>query len=519
MSRRQYPELSVSRKRPIRPLSIIVVHFSDDYFHNILKSECVHDSFNQFITVDNRRNLFFDNLSQAINAGLDQAQHELMMVVHEDVLLLPGWHERFEKSLLELEKVDPRWGMLGSAGWTDQNSLVGHWSDPHQYSNTLVDTTFVPVGRLDEQLMIFRKSSGIRLDAFLPSIHNVGRDLASTLQERGFKTYVLDAPTIHKFADEQGNLVEEKEDSPKIQGRKLPSYIADRACCDEYLNHKWPEWRPKNFKEEGYSLSKFSESVRNRLERPVVLLARGGSGSRLLSSLAIDAGVFLGNDLNISGDSRELVQALYRGVLAKYLWRASWQKQRIISRIRLAAALMLEEGQSEGLWGFKLPESMLLVPEIDQAFREARYIHLIRDPLTTCLRRTHMTARFDNTIGRVAIPLAYRHCGRDLIRSLDDSSALHMAYTTIHQIETVRAYARSHLRGRYLEVRFEEVLATPMKTIAAVTQWLGTEPQTNKLETQIDPRRAVQSGSPYPREVEDAVARIVAPLRRKLGYL
>lgn len=324
MGQRQYPVLLISGTRPTRPLSFIVVHYCDDYFYNLLRSECVHDPFNQLITIDNRQNLFFDNLSEAINAGLDQARHELVVVVHEDVLLPQGWHEQFEKSLSDLEKVDPQWGMLGAVGWTEQAQLVGHRSDPHAYANTLMDVKFMPVQRLDEQLMIFRKSSGIRLDELLPSIHNIGRDMASTLRQHGLKTYVIDAPTVHKYADEQGNLIERREDSPKIQARKLRSFVADWACSDEYLYHKWPAWRPEDYEEETWSMDGVSEAVRNQLEQPVVLLARGGSGSRLLSWLAADAGVFLGNEINISCDALELVQPLYKGVLTKYLRRASW---------------------------------------------------------------------------------------------------------------------------------------------------------------------------------------------------
>jgi hypothetical protein len=130
-----------------------------------------------------------------------------------------------------------------------------------------------------------------------------------------------------------------------------------------------------------------------------------------------------------------------------------------------------------------------------------------------------MTARFDNPIGRVAIPQAYRYCGRDLAQSLDDTPALHMAYTTIHQIEIVRDFGMSHLRGRYLEVRFEEILEQPRQVLGLVSQWLGTEPQGYRLEAEVDPQRTVHPRAQYPKEIEAEVARILAPLRRKLGYL
>lgn len=525
MSQREYPILPTGSAPPTRPISFVVVHFSDDYFQNILRSECIRNPLNEVITIDNRNNLFYDNLGQAMNAGLDRARHDLVAVVHEDVLLPDGWQQKFESSLMELEEFDPDWGLLGPAGWNEQDTLVGHWSDPRQFSDTLGARSFERVRNLDEHLLILRASSGVRFDDLLPSIHNVGRELYSTLKQRRMATYVINAPTIHKYADENGNVILGGKQSPKIQDRRLPSWKADQACSTEYLCAKWPEWRAADCEEFEPRTDRFRPDTRERLEQPLVLLSRGGSGSRLLSWLVIDAGVFLGNEVNRSGDAMEMVEAVYMGVLNKYLHRADWQKDRVVPRIRFAAASMLEKGQAtidaEVLWGFKLPESMLLLPEIDEAFPRARYLHLIRDPLTTCLRRTHMTARFDNTIGRVAIREAYRYCGLEIEQSLTDSPGLRMAFTTIHQIETVTDYARKRFGERYLEVRFEDLLNDPVAAVASVARWLGVEPQGNKLQCEVNPKRAERANSEhnYSADVEEAVTKALAPLRRKLGYV
>jgi Sulfotransferase family len=520
LTTRQYPTLPITRK-PARPVSFVVVHFSDDYFHNILGSEAVQDPLNQLITIDNRQNLFFDNLAQAVNTGLERAVHELIAVVHEDVLLPPGWQQQLEASLVDLERIDKEWGLLGSAGWGLDGQFEGHCSDPHTYANTLTTRSFRGVARIDEQLMILRRSSGIRLDPDLPGIHYLGLDLPATLRRRGLNTYVVNAPTIHKFADETGARIVRKEDSPKIQARQFPPFLAGLACCDEYLYRKWPQWRSANAEDGDWS--RFRPDVASRMSRPIVLLARGGSGSRLLSWLAQDAGVFVGTDTNVSGDAMEMVQAIYMGVLDTHHERPSWQRQRIVPRLRQAAASLLERaGPSHSPWGFKLPESMLLVPELREAFNEARWLHLVRDPLTTCLRRTHMTARFDNIIGRIAIRAAYRYCGRDLEKSLTDPPALRMAYTTIHQVETARNFARAHLDGSYQEIRFEDLLEKPAVMTEQAAAWLGTTLSGGrKLEREIDPERAARP-SPEHRsapDVEEAVFEVLGPLRQELGYL
>lgn len=499
------------------------MHYSGDYFHNIWKSECVHDPLNQLITVDNRDNLRFDNLGQAVNAGLDRADRELVVVVHEDVLLPKGWHRQFELALAALEQVDPDWGLVGCAGWMRDGRIEGHWSDPNVYMNTLGEKRFEKVDWIDEHLMLIRKSSGLRLDDCMPSIHHIGRDLSSTLRLRGLETYVVDAPTIHKFADAAGKPILTRADSPKITARALPSYAADMRCCEDYLYRKWPQWRPADFAEPDDGEAEFRPDVSARLDHPVVLLSRGGSGSRLLSWLAMDAGLWLGNDVSISGDALEMVEALYMALLNGYQHRAEWQKQLAVPQIRMAAARMLERGPAvEAAWGFKLPECMLLVAEIDRAFPRAQYVHLIRDPLTTCLRRTHMTARPDSVVGRLAIRLAYRYCGRDLERSLDDPPAVRMAYTTIHQIETARRYAHEHWGGRYRELRFEDLLAKPSEMPEELAHWLGLQAgHGSMLAQQVDPDRAARPADEYRygAAIEAEVAEILAPLRRRLGYL
>ncbi len=504
---------------PTRPLSFVVVAFSNELAHNILRSVCVNDPFNQLVLIDNTANLYYSNLSQAINAGLDRAHHELIVVVHEDVYLPPEWQICFESSLKAIEQRDPDWGVLGTAGWTEAAVQVGHWRDPLGYRNTFADQQFIEVKRIDEQVMVLRRSHELRPDPHLPGIHHIGEDLPLVARGMGLRTYVVNAQSIHKYADAQGNLILNAEDSPKIKDRTTYTYLADRACSDDYFYRKWPDERPGGSEEEDYGLTRFSPEVLVQLASPVVLLAQGGSGSRLLSLLATDCNIFIGNKVNPSGDCLDMRMAVYQGVIEKLTCKASWQKELTVPRLRFAAATMLQKSEHTSVWGFKLPESMFLMPEIREAFPRARYVHLIRDPLTTCLRRTHMTARFDNHIGRVTLPLGYRYCGAEPAKILRDSAALHMAYNVRHQVETVRAYCKSFLKGRYLEVRFEDMLEKPMAVLKLFSKWLDTTPVDHKVRDSVDINRARHPRMTYPAQIVEEVEQILAPLRKELNYL
>ncbi len=507
------------RWTPTRPLTFVAVVFSNEYIHNILRSECVHDSANQLVLVENSANLFYSNLSEAINAGLAQARHELIAVVHEDVFLGPEWQTCFESSLTALEQHDADWGVIGTTGWTEAGALVGHSRDPHGYRNTFSSEPFIEVKRIDEHVLVLRRSRDLRPDSQLPGIHHIGRDLPLVARAMGLRSYVVNAQSIHKYADAKGKPIEKAEDSPKIKDRSTYTYLADRACCDDYFYRKWPDERPSALEEHEYALTRFSPEVLAHLESPVVLLAQGGSGSRLLSLLATDSGMFIGNDVNLSGDCLDMRMAIYQGVIEKFMCQATWQKELTVPRLRYAAAAMLEKSERRSFWGFKLPESMFLVPEINRAFPRARYVQLIRDPLTTCVRRTHMTARLDNHIGRVTLPLAYRYCGFHPARILHDSPAVHMAYNVRHQIETVMSYCRSSFAGRYWEVRFENVLEKPLETLDTFAGCLDAGVVGHSLQKSVDPNRATHPGLMYPAPVIEKVEEILVPLRRELRYL
>jgi hypothetical protein len=525
-SSRRYPQLG-SDGPASRPLSFVCVRYSDDFLHNADASPSVHDPLNQLVVVDNRGGIYFHTLGEAILAGLAQVRHDLVVIIHDDVRLPPGWQTAFETSLLALELEDPEWGVIGVAGWRSDDTATGHWSDPHGYRDLLQGRSFAEIARLDEQLLVLRKSSGLTPDPWLPSIHNIGRDLPLTARMQGRRSYVVDAPTIHKYADDRGRLIMCAADSPKIQARQTLSWRAEKERSDQYFAAKWSGPAPSA----GSTLGADSDAEAAALCGPIVLLCRGGGGSRLLSVMAADAGIFIGRDLNVSGDTMEMVPAIYKGVLAKYRSRID-ERAVVVRELRAAALAMLRgAGGPPGVWGFKLPESMLLIEEIAEAFPGARFVHLVRDPLTTCLRRSHMTARLDNEIGRATLPVAYRYCGREPSAIFDESPAHHMAVSTLYQIESALTFTRTLSRWRHLHIRFEWLLSQPHRVQAIFARWLRRGPaatrvmrdvqgqERGRLALEVDPDRAARPTVVYPASTENEVAAFLAPLRRRLGYV
>jgi hypothetical protein len=529
---RQYPNILPIYPPPRRPLSFICVRFSEEFEHNIVRSCCVHDELNEFIVIENTGNIYYPTLGKAIEAGIAKATNELLVIVHEDIVLLPNWQAMFEHSLAALERENSDWAVVGLFGWDVDGALHGHVSDPHSYRKKGLDTEFAEVSRVDEMVFVLRRTGQIFPDPRLPSIHNIGRDLARQAAILGLKSYVVDAPPIHKYADELGNLILNAEDSAKIAQRQTLTYMADETCSNEYLVHKWKDlqtgiasfdfWydrHPDNIAGEQIDINLLNTEQKDVLLAPIILLGKGGGGSRLLSLLAQSTELFIGNKVGPGGDTLELVQAIYTGLLRKYQYSDANRQELIIPELQAAAARMLAKANWPRKWGFKLPESLFVLSELVEAFPNARFVYLSRDPLATTLRRTHMTARLDNKIGQVTLPLAYDFLGisRERIHLHDDTTR--MAIATAHQIELVIALRESTPETNWTEIKFNQLIENPGEVIDFVCEQLGLTFISDKLSGAVNARRAGSVPEEIPAETIAIAHEILGPARKSMGYV
>jgi hypothetical protein len=225
----------------------------------------------------------------------------------------------------------------------------------------------------------------------------------------------------------------------------------------------------------------------------VLFTGRGGSGTRLLSHLAEEAGIFIGNRINKSGDSTEWVKLIYRMAVEAGGGHDLPSGSRYRQEIRARAGQILEEGpaRESQLWGLKLPETMLVLPLLIDAFPRAKVVHLTRHPVSSSLRRTHMTSRLNNPVGAIALPAAYRYSKRDIDRIATDEPYLHNACSWNFQVTRVARYARQALgHGRYLEITYEDVCTQPSRAVAIVRSFLGCADKGSGTSIPVDLSRA-----------------------------
>ncbi len=509
---RAYPACSAENPVPKRPISFVCVRFSDEIDHNLLNSACVHDPLNQLVIIDNTQNLFFPNLGAALRAGMDMAKHDLIVLVHEDVLLVDNWQAQFEMSLGKLEAEHPDWELVGSVGWSKNGDLLGHWSDPHELQpvNTFGEKHFVSLARLDEQILVLRRDSDIRPDPVLPTIHQIGIDLVHQQKANQPGAFAINAPTIHKYADAQGNLIQTKDDSTKIKARTSISFEAEFNVAQTYVDHKHGLTRVPLPKDPYPTLTPDQQAI---LDAPVLLLGRGGGGTRLVSLIAQDCELFLGNDVNISGDCMDMIPALYRSVLRHLHCVDPWSKSVIVADIRNAAVQMLSAAGWPKNWGFKSPESVLILQYIREAFPNSRYVHFHRKPENTVFRRSHMTARFDNEIGRAAIPAAYDHLGIPRKQILKDSTLLHMAATTRHQNDLIAAHLSVLPAENHVTLSFEQTLTEPKEVLAQFAEFTKLTPKHQWIVDAVCKSRAESQMTNYS---ESEVSQVLELLHRSV---
>ncbi|MEX0343970.1 MAG: sulfotransferase [Rhizobiaceae bacterium] len=256
------------------------------------------------------------------------------------------------------------------------------------------------------------------------------------------------------------------------------------------------------------------------LRSPVLPVGRGGSGTRLISEMFSRSGIFLGNRLNATADSVEWVDLIYEMAIA----RARKEKEFALDS-RSWSALLLDKARDvlvagnfhQGArWGWKLPETMVVLPEVVEVFDQAKVIHLVRHPVSSSLRRTHMTSRTDNPVGSAVLEAAYNHSGLDPAQIADDEAYFHNAVTWRYQVERVMRFGRDILMpDRYLEVRYEDLCADPQKTCRLVTSFAGIGFREVPLP-EINPNRMrhYESGD----ERADVVWKICGDLGAQLGY-
>jgi SAM-dependent methyltransferase len=213
----------------VSPLSFVVcVNDEDQLQANLLRSPCLWPgSPHELLTYRG-----MSSAAAGLDRGLQDAAHDVVVLVQQDMYLPRGWDRRFDEQLRSAEQ---QFGPIGVAGifglryretGTDPDSggvlPIGRAVDRDALLDWPTDCP-AAVDGLDEILLAVRHSSGLRADPDL-GFHLYGADLCLSAHAKGLPAVVLDAVAYH---NSQFTALD-------------PSFHAARVR----LLEKWPDVRP-----------------------------------------------------------------------------------------------------------------------------------------------------------------------------------------------------------------------------------------------------------------------------------
>jgi len=197
----------------------------------------------------------------------------------------------------------------------------------------------------------------------------------------------------------------------------------------------------------------------------ITVIGRGHSGTRAMSHTLSASGVFMGDQLNKSGDllppqdMYEACRVLARSVRwngdLQWDWSALHSMEISGEFTRLIESYLVSVlGSSAEHKGWKIPETTLVFPWVQRLFPDIKYIFWIRNP-RDCILGRHLTDNL-NDFGVQYPPTEDERSRR--------------AISWIYQYKLVKATPKPR---HWIEVRFEDFVLKQDETLARLEDFLG----------------------------------------------
>jgi len=186
---------------PPQPRYSICTMLNDWAQYEVCRSSFLANGFEpslaEFLVVDNSRENQADAY-QALNEFLLVAQGDILIVCHQDVILLDDGRAELESRLRDLEERDPRWAVAGNAGFAETGFPAFCLSDSYNDLNICGQAFPVRVQTLDENFLVIRRLANLAVSADLTGFHHYGPDLCLVAQALGWSTWVIDFFVRHQ---------------------------------------------------------------------------------------------------------------------------------------------------------------------------------------------------------------------------------------------------------------------------------------------------------------------------------
>lgn len=175
-------------------ISFIVAANDDEVLHtNFLASGIFSGNHPHEIIIQKK----FNSASIAYNDGIEKCKNDLMVFTHQDMYFPEGWDKTLKEDLHLIEQQDPKWGVIGCFG-------IDHTGTGHGYiycngQKKILGKKTAPkkIRVLDEIVLIFKKSSGLKYDPLLPGFHMYGTDICLISESGSRQNYAISNLAVH----------------------------------------------------------------------------------------------------------------------------------------------------------------------------------------------------------------------------------------------------------------------------------------------------------------------------------
>jgi len=249
-------------------------------------------------------------------------------------------------------------------------------------------------------------------------------------------------------------------------------------------------------------------------ERPIVVMSRGHSGTRVLGWALDKLGIMMGTlPENPAGDSQFLkLTNSIKKISQRHLTEPA-RAEPSKSDLRLFQKRMVQYLKWMGItnqrWGWKFPETYIIGNYVEATFPNAVYIHMIRDGRDIAFKN-HSTDR-PKKLGKTLL----NHIG-----ALDSSQHHRAALSWDFQVKRYEEFEKG-LKVPVHTMTFEDLIQKPVETVEEMSGFIGiemTDDCRDWLEKNVDTSKISQHKSQDPQEIKE-VEGLITPTLKKWGYL
>ncbi len=244
---------------------------------------------------------------------------------------------------------------------------------------------------------------------------------------------------------------------------------------------------------------------------PNVIGATGGSGTRVVGKIVRRAGMYIGTNLNDYEDALDLAGYSDRWI-NDFVPTGLGGLEAATRRAMLEDLVAVLERHRADLpagapaWGWKEPRSIYLLPFFNSVMPELRFLHWIRDGRDMAFSENQQQLK--------------KHSSAVLTPEENDQATPLRSIVLWSRANTWAAdFGERQMSGRYLRLRFEDLCAEPVETVARIYRFFGIDGDGEQAATEVRAPKSLGRWRRGRRKTVGKLHELGRPALERFGYL